>query len=334
MSVRARITQRAEPKFPSAARGFADESASGLDQRPAPWLAQVGTAVRPARVPPGRRLLRPPVGADARRAPPPPARASDRPGRRRRPDARPAVAARTHGSPSSAAVAAASVSRSKITSMWSEMKPIGTSTTPGHRRSARAPQVVVDVRLQPGLARRPGPGAVDQVARRAPRAGGRDPAGSPRRRPRRCQSTYAPSALRGSRTGGAGHRDRDRVGDEDQPGAVAPRRPAGPEPATVASTEAATKPGWFGIVPDPVDLHRVSGGRVVEVLPVLPAGGVGRVRAGHDGQHPPVTGRVDRGAPRRPGTAPSCGCPRTAACPGRAPVSSPAARPAACGTGR
>lgn len=43
----------------------------------------------------------------------------------------PTVAARATGSPSSAALATASVSRSYLTSMWSETKPIGTITTAG-----------------------------------------------------------------------------------------------------------------------------------------------------------------------------------------------------------
>ena len=53
----------------------------------------------------------------------------------------PTVGVRTSRMPSSAAVCVASVSRSQITSMWSEMKPIGTSTTsvvPAAASSARA----------------------------------------------------------------------------------------------------------------------------------------------------------------------------------------------------
>ena len=42
----------------------------------------------------------------------------------------PTVAARAYGIPRSRAVWAASVSRSKTTSMWSEMKPKGATTTP------------------------------------------------------------------------------------------------------------------------------------------------------------------------------------------------------------
>ena len=43
----------------------------------------------------------------------------------------PTVAARVTGSPTRRAVASASVSRSYLTSMWSDTNPIGTSTAAG-----------------------------------------------------------------------------------------------------------------------------------------------------------------------------------------------------------
>ena len=89
----------------------------------------------------------------------------------------PAVAARANGRPSRAAVAAASVSRSYPTSMWSETNPIGTTTTAGTPVSGERLEVVVHVGLEPWVLRRTAPAAVHQVPGMVASTGSADPLG-------------------------------------------------------------------------------------------------------------------------------------------------------------
>ena len=317
MSVRARITQR-QGQNSRSARGFADESARCLDQRrAAPAPAGSGsspTGTHTTR----RRLPRPPDGAGSRRAPAA-ARSSIRSTRPvTKEGCTPAVAARTHGSPSSAAVAAASVSRSKITSMWSLMNPIGTSTTPGQPLLGEGAQMVVDVRLQPRLARRTGPGTVDQVLleRCAPadadlpgHLGGDHPVPVDVR------------AVRAARLGTGGPAIASGIECVTKT-SRAVRRARSAEFLSRAATDSVYRrgdePGVIRIVPDPVDLRPGARRRRRRGSPGT-AGRTSRRGTRWSPRPAPAGGRPRRSRPlQRRETARSCGCPRTTGCPGRA----------------
>ena len=129
-----------------------------------------------------------------------------------------------------------------MTSMWSETKPIGTTTTPATPCRGQLLEVVVDVGLEPRHVRRPGPRAEDQLVRRS---GGRSPARDP------LDDLVGDAAVLGdvgAAVGPAGvvHRRRDRVGDEQQVRVAAGRRRgSSASAASVASTIGSTKPGWL-----------------------------------------------------------------------------------------
>ena len=168
--------------------------------------------------------------------------------------------------------------------------------------------MVVDVGLEPRHLRRTGPRAVDERVRVA--APGLLPhplddlghraAVLVRRRRRRCGrcASFIDS--------------RDRVGHEDQVGALADaRRAARPARPGSASTTGSTKPGWLKYCRSRSSrgASSTSADRVGEVLAVLPAAGVRRVGAGHEAGRAghAVVGHL----PDRVGevAGPSCGCP-------------------------
>jgi hypothetical protein len=148
-------------------------------------------------------------------------------------------------------------------------------------------EVVVDVRLQPRLLRRPGTGAVDEVPLDDAAAALRDAVGDgladgPVHR--RVGAAAGP--------GGLVHRDGDGVRDENHT----------PEPAVRALQLGQRlvdgidvrldEAGMVRVVPHLVDRELATLGgepldRRRQVFPVLPAAGVARVGAGDDRQHPP-----------------------------------------------
>ena len=196
--------------------------------------------------------------------------------------------------------------------MWSEMKPIGIEHHRGRRPRRRA---------RSAGRSRPAPA----------RAGwaGRSASSRPGRRDSRSRAGRATCRVTSAATAGASRRRRRRRCCGPDP--TSRPSPIGMEWVTkISRADAAGAPSWsraclgrvhrggdearvVGVVPDPVDLQVGAPRGVEEVLPVLPAGGVGRVGAGHHREHPPVSVRLDRGASRRPGTGPSCGCPSRAA---------------------
>ena len=103
--------------------------------------------------------------------------------------------------PASAAASRASTSRSNSTSMWSETKPIGDTTTSCTPRSGKRADVVADVGLEPRHPRRPAAALVDDRVVGAPTA--------LRDEPRRLGELALVARLRG-------HRRRDRVRREDE----------------------------------------------------------------------------------------------------------------------
>ena len=138
-------------------------------------------------------------------------------------------------------------------------------------------QVVVDVRLQPGHRRRPGPGLPDHVEL------GARPADRLRHQPGRLPQ------LRGvevpARAAGGLHRQRDRVRGEHQP-RVRPADQRRPHPVRGRLDE----PGMVEVVPQLVQLRRPVPDRCPgpgQVVLVLPAPRVRRVGARHEHQRAP-----------------------------------------------
>ena len=183
----------------------------------------------------------------------------------------------------------ASVSRSCTTSMWSETKPTGTSDDRADPGGGQRAQVVVDVRLQPGLAGRTRARAVDEVPRVAA-TGRRPPPGRLTSAAiSRCWATYAsppgpePSAI-ASGIEWVTKTSRALMPDVVGRQLIEPRR--------TARVTGPTKPGMVVVRPDPVHLQSAplaGEGQQgpAQVLAVLPARGVRRVRAGGQDHDPP-----------------------------------------------
>ena len=94
----------------------------------------------------------------------------------------PTVAARAKGRPISAAVSAASVSRSNLTSMWSLTKPMGATTTPGTPAARSSRRWSLTSGSSHGWVGGPDAGAVDEVPRQLAPDALAQPGGRPRRR--------------------------------------------------------------------------------------------------------------------------------------------------------
>ena len=134
--------------------------------------------------------------------------------------------------------------------------------------------MVVDVGLEPGLARRAGPGAVDQVVTVRPAPALRHGPGDLGRHGL-VPVDVRPGGAARLRSRALGHPGGDGMGDEDQSGRLA----LVTEPVQRGLDRGHRRrheTGMVGVVPDPLDLDRGALGGVEQVLPVLTTGGVAR----------------------------------------------------------